>query len=189
MQRMNKLSFQIQKAEFSNDHEVHPIVDGRDIIGDDYLGLDPPDLVRELTPSAYGSILIGRCECGCIGCDDVFVDVSSNTKNVTWSTKGKAFEFRISDYSTALKALADDHSWEDVGRRVERLIAERVRMDKRWASDGTRFDWVSTRVAPFQLTYSFTTNGEQRLFETGWDGCDEGNAMRAHSRLFHERFR
>jgi hypothetical protein len=39
---MNKLSFKILPCRESNDSEIRILIDDEDILGDDYLGLDPP---------------------------------------------------------------------------------------------------------------------------------------------------
>ena len=171
---MNSLAYKIEPAEFSNDHQVRLLVDGADVLGTDYLGLDPIDFMRIVGPETAGSVLVGRCDCGCIGCDDVAAQVKLDDHEVTWLLRGKTYRFEIAAYKSTLGGVASDHAWEDIGRRVERILTERVHAD-------TRFDWVSTRCSRHQLTYSFTIDGQQITFSTGWDGM--GKPKRARSPL------
>ena len=135
-----------------------------------------------------GRVLVGRCDCGCIGCSDVFAEVQFVEHQVVWQLSDKTYLFEIAPYKSTLIEAASDHSWEDIGRRVERILSERVRVDDRWVTEDTHFDWVSTRCSPNQLTYSFTTAGQQATFSTGWDAETEADAIMAHDRLFFEKF-
>lgn len=185
---LNQLDYQVMPSPDSNDHEVRLIVDGVDILGDTRLGLDPLDFMRFVRSDASGDVLVGRCACGCIGCDDVTAKVKFDDLTVQWHLLGHTYYFECNAYKDTLSEVVADHSWEDVGRRVERLITEHVEADQRWRDGQSNFDWVSTRCSSHQLTYSFTRNGEQIIFSTGWDGRTEQDALTAHSRLFHEKF-
>jgi hypothetical protein len=185
---LNQLDYQILLSPDSNDHEVRLIVDGVDILGDTQLGLDPLDFIRQVHSDASGNVVVGRCVCGCIGCDDVIAKVRFDELYVQWDLLGNAYRFESNAYRTTLKEIAVDHSWEDIGRRVERLVTAYVKADQRWRDGQSNFDWVSTRCSSHQLTYSFTRNGAQIIFSTGWDGRTEQDALTAHNRLFHEKF-
>ncbi|MCP9482685.1 hypothetical protein NNA36_12010 [Shimia sp. CNT1-13L.2] len=185
---MNQLSYQIGSSVFSNDHEVRVLIDGDDVLGPDYLGLDPVDFLEFVKPDKVGLMLVGRCDCGCIGCCDVFADVTLADHQVTWKLSGQTYQFEISAYKSTLSAIAFDHSWEDINRRVERILTERIQIDDRWAKDDVHFNWVSTRCSRHQLTYSFTISGEQVTFATGWDSQTEADAIAAHDRLFLKKF-
>lgn len=185
---LNQLNYQIVHSPCSNDHQVRLIVDGTDILGEKRLGLDPLDFDRFVQPESSGDVLVGRCDCGCIGCDDVKANVQFEERSVIWSLLGKVYHFEIGAYTTIFRNLTSDHSWEDIGRRVERILTERVQADTRWVRDQTQFDWVSTRCSRNKLTYSFTIDGQQTTFSTGWDGQTEDDAIAANGRLLHERF-
>ena len=146
------------------------------------------DFIRFVRPEFSGDVLVGRCDCGCIGCDEVRAKVRIEERSVIWSLLGKVYHFEIDAYIATLGNLASDHSWEDIGRRVERILTERVQKDTRWVREQTQFDWVSTRCSRNQLTYSFTIDGQQVTFSTGWGGQTEEDAIAAQSRLFHDRF-
>jgi hypothetical protein len=185
---LNKLSYKIEPSEFSNDHQVRLFVDESDILGDEQLGLDPIDFSRFVKSDNSGNVLLGRCDCGCIGCDDVVAQVTIGDQTVTWVLLGKTFYFDRDAYESAVGGIALDHSWEDTGRRVERILTEQIHADARWVNDHTRFDWVSTRISGSQLTYSFTIDGQQITFSTGWDGKTEDSAIDANRRVLYERF-
>ncbi|MCD9149884.1 hypothetical protein [Pseudophaeobacter flagellatus] len=185
---MNTLTYKVKPSESSNDHEVRLLVDGADVLGDAYLGLDPVDFRRSVGPETSDSVLVGRCQCGCVGCDDVAAQVTFGDHEVTWLLLGKTYRFAIDAYKSILEGFASDHTWEDIGRRVERILTERVRSDARWVAKNTRFDWVSTRCSQRQLTYSFTIDGQQITFSTGWDGQTEESAIVANSRVLFERY-
>jgi hypothetical protein len=45
------------------------LVDGQDFLGDQYLGLDPPEFFAQFdSPKDY--LAIDRCTCGVVGCGD-----------------------------------------------------------------------------------------------------------------------
>jgi len=185
---LNQLSYKIEPSEFSNDHEVRLLVDGEDILGPEQLGLDPIDFLQFVRPDISGRVLVGRCDCGCIGCSDLFAEVQFVDHHVVWQLSGRTYQFEVTSYKSTLTDVASDQSWEDIGRRVERILSERVRIDDRLGTEATHFDWVSTRCSPHQLTYSFSTAGQQVTFSTGWDAKTEADAIAAHDRLFLERF-
>jgi len=185
---LNRLTYKIEPAEFSNDHQVRLLINGVDVLGANHLGLDPIDFLRVVGPEMSGSVLVGRCDCGCIGCGDLAAQVILGDYEVTWLLLGKTYRFEIEAYKLMLGGLASDHAWEDIGRRVERILTERVHADTRWVTKDTRFDWVSTRCSRHQLTYSFTIDGEQVTFSTGWDGQTEESAISANNRVLFERF-
>jgi len=185
---LNELSYKIEPSEFSNDHEVRLLVDGDDVLGPDQLGLDPIDFLAFVRPDMAGRVLVGRCDCGCIGCSDIFAEVQLADHHAIWQLSGRTYHFEVASYKSTLTDIASDHSWEDIGRRVERILTERIRVDDRWVTEDTHFDWVSTRCSRHQLTYSFTIAGQQVTFVTGWDAQTEADAIAAHDRLFFERF-
>lgn len=185
---LNRLDYEILPSPETNDHEVRLIVDSVDILGETRLGLDPLDFVRFIHPETSGDVLVGRCACGCIGCDDVTAKVRFDDLSVQWHLLGNVYHFENNAYKATLNEIATDHSWEDIGRRVERLITKIIGADRRWQDGQRSFDWVSTRCSSHQLTYSFTQNGEQVIFSTGWDSSTEQDALTAHNRLFHEKF-
>lgn len=84
---MNTIAFKILPALESNDHEVRILTDGNDLLGEDYLGLDPPAFFGQSNFFVTGELMIGRCTCGCEGCSDYPVTVSIDNNLITGQTR------------------------------------------------------------------------------------------------------
>lgn len=103
---ISELALEVRPSPDSNDHEVLVLVDGRVLWGGANMGLDPPTLFEQLSNPRDSLVLIGRCKCGVVGCDDVYARVEHDPDVVRWRV---------------------DHSWEDTKRRAERLVADVLR--------------------------------------------------------------
>jgi hypothetical protein len=79
---MNTLDFEITPSPYSNDHQIRFFVDGEDWLSDNYLGIDPPEFFAKNNLQSDGQLLMGRCDCGCIGCDDYLVNVERSDSKV-----------------------------------------------------------------------------------------------------------
>lgn len=172
---MNILSFNIVASPETNDHQVRILVDGKDLLGDDYLGLDPPRLFEQENLFRQGKLLIGRCTCGCEGCGDNWVTVDIDHDSVCWSDLSLKFEKTA--YFENVKLVMNDHSWEDKNRCAERLVSE-IFQGRKTKSDYS-FTWASARVKENVITLSFNKADEQKLFEFNWDGQLPENAQLA----------
>ncbi|SRR6266581_7772037 len=181
---MNTLAFEIMTSPSSNDHQARIRIDGTDWLGQEYLGLDPPRLFAQPSLTDGGKLLVGRCECGCEGCDDVLVDVLRQGQEVLWTNaKGLHLHFDREEYERGVASARQDFSWEDTKRTAERLVSEvfvGVSLD-----DGYTFDWASARVRNGVMTLSFSKSGTQKLFEFSWDGQSPQDAL-AEARRFHK---
>ena len=128
---MNSLAFQFGDSPDSNDHEVRPLVDGVDILklnGADSLGIDPPEFFRQSALLQGGRLLIGRCSCGVMGCDDVYASVVKADGSVTWELSGNLkYKFDPSNYSATIGAAATSTDWESIERTAERIVGWRKR--------------------------------------------------------------
>ena len=183
---MNSLAFEIKPSPSSNDHEVRIRIDGGDWLGEDYMGLDPPRLFAQGSLTEGGRLLIGRCECGCEGCDDVCVEVMRDGGEVVWtSTNGAHLHFDKREYDGVVAAARNDRSWEDANRTAERLV-DGVFADV-MLDDGYGFDWASARITEGVMTLSFTKSGTQKLLEFSWDGKTPDEALAGAKRLYRER--
>ena len=182
---MNLLTFNIKPSTESNDHEIRIIIDGNDLLGEDYLGLDPPDFFRQKTLFENGELAIGRCICGCVGCDDVWVKVCFSDNDVVWTTeRDEKFSFDKEDYLKCIKDTSTDFSWETLGRKVERLVSK-IFVDK--IIEGKySFNWASTRISPNIVSLSFSSNGEQKLYHFLWNGETMDSAIE-NAQLFIEK--
>lgn len=183
---MNVLAFEIMPSESSNDHQVRIRVDGSDWLGEDYLGVDPPCFFAQSSLIAGGRLLVGRCVCGCEGCDDVWVDVQRGEHEVLWANaKGLCLHFNLETYENMIVSARQDFSWEDTKRTAERLVSGTL--EGMLIDDGYTFDWASARVHDGIITLSFSKSGTQKLIEFIWDGHSPEDALRGAKRFHKER--
>lgn len=185
---MNTLSFDIRPSEESNDHQVRILVDGKDFLGDQYLGLDPPEFFAQFNaPKEH--LLIGRCTCGVVGCGDYPVSVLRST-SVDWVVGGVVIaQFDLHEYDRAISTAANDHTWETQGRRIERLVGSKLAGAV--TTDGYDFEWASTRFKPGALTLHFVKDKglptyAYRLVDVSWDGRTDESALQAAQRYVAE---
>jgi len=184
---MNQISFTITPSPETNDHEVRVLIDGEDWLGEDQMGMDPPDLFRQFSECNTGRLLVGRCECGVVGCGDVFVYVTRYEKYVGWQVSdAQSFRFDRIDYDETIARLLGDDSWEDLNRRVERLIKKQFFGTT--IDDGLDFNWASARIKANVIHLSYAKDAEQRLLEINWDGETEESALKSARSFRRERF-
>lgn len=171
---MNKISFNILPSPVSNDHEVRILFDNKDLLGSDYLGLDPPAFFSQENFDKNGALMIGRCICGCEGCFDYLITVIANENTIFWKNKdGLNLVFDKQDYNRSIGAAKDDYSWEDIKRKVERLTTNMLKYSQ--TKDNYNFSWASARIKDNQIILSYRKDGDQKLFYIAWDGQTETN--------------
>lgn len=172
----NHLRIEVSPSPESNDHQARILIDGEDWLWRaGAIGLDPPDLLKELAKQ-QGPITVGRCTCGCLGCGDVEVDVQRHGTHVEWiATGGALLQFGAAQYDQEVVRFRDDHSWETLGRRVEREVGD-VFSGCRTAK-GLIFEWASTRIKEGLIHLSFTRSGIQDLRNFAWDGKSIESAL------------
>jgi hypothetical protein len=185
---MNRLSFDFSDSPSSNDHQVRPLIDGADLlqlVGTDSLGIDPPEFFRQPALRSGGRLLIGRCSCGVVGCDDLHAHVVSNDDSVTWLLAGgRSYGFDPAGYSSCIESAATNTDWESTERTAERLVSC---LDfSSVEGHGYRFDWASARISRGRITLSFWKENTQRLFEVGWDERDPEDAAKQVRRWLRE---
>jgi hypothetical protein len=178
---MSTLSFDIRPSEESNDHQVRILVDGQDVLGDQYLGLDPPEFFAQFNaPKEH--LLIGRCTCGVVGCSDYSVSVRRSA-SIDWIVGDVVIaRFDADEYGRTISAAANDHDWETQGRRIERLIGSQLAGTV--TTDGYDFEWASTRLKRSALTLHFVKDKglptyAYRLVDISWDGRTDESALQA----------
>ena len=173
---MNVLDFEIIPSPSSNDHQVRIFIDGEDWLGDPYLGIDPTEFFAQNSLLHDGKLLIGRCGCGFVGCDDRIVNVERTESQVRWISWNKpSAKFRKEEYDFTIKSAQIDTSWENIGRTAERLVSQ-IFLDS-FIEDNYKFDWASTRVKQNTVTLSFSHNSIQKLIEFEWDGQSVEDAV------------
>ena len=162
------------------------MIDGIDWLPTDSLGIDPAEFFSQPALREGGKLLVGRCECGCVGCDDVEVEVARGEAEVRWTAQyDRIFSFPAPDYDRVIESSANDSSWEDANRTVERLVSnlfKGVRLE-----GGDSFDWASARIRPSTITLSFSHSGTQKVFEFEWNGTDPETAIPGAKRFLAEK--
>lgn len=177
------LAFFVSASVETNDHEVRILADGKDLIGDDpgLMGLDPWELYRQNELLEGGRAIIARCGCGVSGCDSLRVDIRIGAQFAEWIGKNIQLRFAADQYTAWISGAANDHSWEDVGRRAERLVYERLSGAS--LSDGKTLRWASSRIKAKQIQLSFEDETGQTLLGLGWDGSDPKTAIHVADEL------
>lgn len=172
---MNSLSFRILASPDTNDHELRILIDGEDILGKDFLGLDPPSFFSQENIEKNGQLFIGRCSCGVEGCCDYPVNVVVNSDSVLWKVdNGLNLKFDKAEYLSVVSNVKVDYSWEDIKRRVERLTTDILRNTK--TKDNYYFEWTSARIEDNKIVLSYRSEFDQKLFYVFWDGQTDANA-------------
>jgi hypothetical protein len=173
---MNTLSFNILPTDESHDDEIRILIDGSDILGKDHLGIDPPEFFGQHNLLTTGQILIGRCTCGVVGCDDFPVNVNLLDDKITWTNNnGLNLEFDKSVYEKTISSAKTDYNWESKERRVERLTSAVLKNTN--TSNGYKFDWTSARIKENIITVSYSKDGQQKILEFNWDGQTDESAV------------
>lgn len=166
---LHKIGFEFSSSIASNDHQVRILVDGEDWLGASVLGIDPPEFFTQAALTGGGQLLVGRCDCGCVGCGDVTVQVVRCHEEVGWfNTQNPSLKFSATQYDATVDWAKNDTAWETPNRTAERLSA-RV-LSGLVLSDGFAFQWASTRVRYGVLSLSFLRQGVQRIIDLPWDG-------------------
>ena len=177
---MNTLAFEIRPSPDTPDHEVRVRVDGRDLLDGVHIGVDPPEFFGQFAGGGANRLVIGRCACGLMGCDDTIVLVERGAYDVIWRAQ-EEFRFDRAHYEDAVRGAANDFSWEDAKRRAERLVGGILRGAR--TPDGFAFEWASARIAPLTIGLGFTKGGERKMLKFGWDGATDTSAIQGAKHL------
>jgi hypothetical protein len=177
---MNRIAFSIENQQ------VKILVDRKDILKRDYLGVDPPRFFGQQSLLKGGQLLIGICTCGVEKCGDLMVNVTKKDNSIFWTNEsGISLEFNQGEYESAARKTKNDHSWENSDRRLERLLTELfVNVTTR---DQFIFDWVSARMNPHAITVSFSKNGKQKLLTFQRDKKSEDKTIENAKKFIREQ--
>lgn len=186
---VSDLAFSFSASPETNDDQVRILVDGNDLIesfGFGGLGVDPPEFFAQQTALREGgSLLIGRCQCGVVGCGDMRVRVEVSGVRVLWCLpQGRSYVFRRERYLDAIATAAASTDWETPQRQAERLVS--MQDFTSMQEIGYRFQWASARIGSGKLVLSFDFTGTQRLFEIGWNQSGPEDAARQVRRWIKE---
>jgi hypothetical protein len=155
-----RLQIHVRPSPETHDHEVVLLGNEQDLVdrfGDCSIGMDPDDILVEpstLLGDQRHQCVIGRCECGVIGCGDVVVEVSAQGSVVCWApVRGnrERVYFDRELYEGEVQRALSDHAWETPERTASRFI--RVGVDRsRLERAGLTFSWASGRAAVGYMT-------------------------------------
>jgi len=158
----------------TNDHQARLLIDGKDWLGPEFLGLDPPMLKTELL-AEDGYLIVGRCRCGYVECSNLSVEIRRTEGSVHWSGPGgNSPVFDAVQYDAEVARFVHDTSWETVGRAAEREIERLFRgtIIRRF-----KFDWASTRVQEGLVSLSYSKGDQQRFLKFRWGGVSVADAI------------
>ena len=180
-----KLTIIIKPASETNQLQARLLIDGKDWLGPEVAGLDPEVLEAELLGGGAGSLIVGRCWCGMMGCNDVEVEVIRNKAYVHWSGRDAAgLVFIASEYDAEIARFAQDKSWEP----LERIIAREIETLFRGTNIRRGFEFRSAWTSRQEVHLSFREGDRQKILKFRWDGTSLADALN-QARLFRaERF-
>ncbi|HYD38437.1 MAG TPA: hypothetical protein VEA60_12535 [Allosphingosinicella sp.] len=178
----NRLTIAVLAASETNEDQARLLIDGKDWLGPEVAGLDPPMLAAELLGKRVGTLIVGRCWCGIMGCNDVKVEVIRNKSYVHWSVPdATSFSFVAAQYDAEVARFAQDRSWESLERTAAREIEHILRGTT--IRGGFEFEWASTRERDGLVRLAFRKGRRQRFLKFRWDGASVEDAIN-RARLF-----
>jgi hypothetical protein len=138
-----------------------------------------------------GEMLIGMCNCGSHGCDDVITKITTNTRTTKWiimqdrNRKVKrVFSFKAKDYRTKIEELFEkyySYSWETDVDRIRRLCTEHIRAFT--TKDG--HDIEGAKIAPVndnkKNEFNILSNTIEIYYYSDWVPIGEGIGTPYHS--------
>ena len=174
-------------VEPSPEHQARLLIDGKDWLGPTVLGLDPEMLKTELLEKGVGTLIVGRCWSGIVGCHDLKVEVTRTERSVQWSRSGALLlRFNPAQYDAEVSRFAQDTSWETVERTVEREIKPLFRGTT--IRGGFEFEWVSARDGRGLVRLAFRKGHRQRFLKFHLDGASVADAVERAKLFRADRF-
>jgi hypothetical protein len=179
--RTVELRVSVRASPETNDHEVCLFGDDQDLVnrfGDRSIGLDPDDIPTTPCPLSASDLerecVIGRCDCGILGCGDVRVRIRIDGELVIWSPSHGLREpvyFALHQYRSEIERALADHTWETPERTASRLISSRIDREK-LADHGFKFCYASGRSQPGSMTVALwlEPGPYQVLVQYPWSG-------------------
>ena len=180
LRRAVELRVSVRASPETNDHEVCLFGDGQDLVdrfGDKSIGLDPDDILNTPCPLDASELerecVIGRCDCGVLGCGDVRVRIRIQGELVVWSPSWGPRDpvcFAANQYRAEIERALADHTWETPERTASRLIACRIDREK-LAAHGFKFCNASGRSQPGSMTVALWLEpGPYQVLVRSWSG-------------------
>ena len=177
---MNTLKLNILPSTHTNDHQVRIEIDGEDYLPDE-LGIDPVSFFAQKELYTDGILRIARCDCGVEGCGDSGVIVEVGEKTVVWEVENEnRLTFEKEEYFKYMKSISNNYSWENLERRVERLVGE-ILINTTHAID-YKYKWASSRIETGKIVISYEKKDDQgytkqELIRINWSGEDVEDAL------------
>lgn len=176
---MSTLKISVEASLETNDHQARLVVDQKDWLGENFLGLDPPMLCNQLT-SGENEMIVARCACGAVGCSDMIVKIVREDDVVKWHVDGgETLVFDAAPYDAEIDRFSRDKTWETIERAAEREINSILRGTS--LKHGFKFEWASTRIRKGFVILSYgkpaKNRVQQKLLEIEWDGLSVGSAI------------
>lgn len=182
-----KLTIAVEPSTEINDHQARLLIDGKDWLGPEFSGLDPPMLKTELLDKGVGTLLVGRCWCGSVTCRALHIEVTRTERSVQWSVSRTVWlRFNPGQYDAELTRFAQDTSWETVGRTLEREIEPLFRGTT--IRRGFEFERVSARNQDGFVHLSFRKGHRQKFLKFKWDGTSVADGINRAKVFREERF-
>lgn len=130
-----------------------------------------------------GIMLIGTCTCGCQGCDDLLVKITTTENITTWEIYPdrdenikKTFVFKSDEYGNEIEQLKNNYygySWEDKKHKINRLCTEYIRTFK--TKNGKNIEGVNIENVVENNKYTEKLKDVMELyFYDDWEPCGEG---------------
>ncbi|HEX8480966.1 MAG TPA: hypothetical protein VF650_03595 [Allosphingosinicella sp.] len=174
------LTIAVKPASETNALQARLLIDGKDWLGPGVAGLDPEMLEAELLGKGAGPLLVGRCWCGTIGCNDVRVEVTRNKAYVHWSGSNAAgLVFIAARYDLELARFARDKSWEP----LERMVAREIEHLFRGTGIRRGFEFQRAWTSRQEVNLVFGKGDRHKTLRFRWDGTSLADAVN-RARLF-----
>jgi hypothetical protein len=183
----NTLTIAVKAPSETNELQARLSIDGKDWLGPGVAGLDPVMLEAELLGKGVGSLIVGRCWCGIIGCNDVKVEVTRNKAYVHWSgSDATSLVFIAAQYDAEIARFAQDKSWETLERKAIREIEHLFRGTS--IRRGFEFQWASMSRQEGMVHLLFRKGDRHKTLKFRWDGASLADAINQAKLFRAERF-
>lgn len=174
------LTIAVKPPSETNELQAIPLIDGEAWLGPDFAGLDPEMLEAELLGKSVGALIIGRCWCGMMGCNDLEIEVIRNKAYVHWRGPDSAgLVFVAARYDAELARFARDKSWEP----LERIVAREVEQLFRGTGIRRGFEFESAWADRQEVHLLFRKGRHHKSLKFPWDGASLASALN-QARLF-----
>ncbi|HEX8381579.1 MAG TPA: hypothetical protein VF619_13640 [Allosphingosinicella sp.] len=174
------LTIAVKPPSETNEVQARLLINGKDWLGRGVAGLDPAMLEAELLGKGVGSLIVGRCWCGTIGCNDVKVEVTRNKAYVHWSGSGATgLVFIAAPYDRELTRFAQDKSWEP----LDRIVAREIERLFRGTGIKRGFQFQRAWTSRQEVHLVFGKGDRHKSLKFRWDGASLADALN-QARLF-----